>query len=90
MTNSATTSAPDRPTKTSPRSTRHVTLATIALSLLYTRPVIAAGGAVLVAAVMHGSTNSFSDTLTTTEHLTGNQPVVTPGGAASSDACSTG
>ena len=33
MTNSATTSAPDRPTKTSPRSTRHVTLATIALAM---------------------------------------------------------
>ena len=57
------------------------TLATIGLSLLYTRLVIAAGGAVLVAAVMHGSTNSFSDTLTATEHLTGDQLVVTPGGA---------
>ena len=33
MTNSATTSAPDRPTTTSPRSTRHVTLATIALAM---------------------------------------------------------
>ena len=33
MTNSATTSAPDRPTTTAPRSTRHVTLATIALAM---------------------------------------------------------
>jgi membrane protease YdiL (CAAX protease family) len=52
------------------------TLATVALSLLFTRLVVAAGGAVLVAAVVHGSFNSFSDTLTTTDHLTGDQLIV--------------
>ena len=56
------------------------TLTTVALSLLFTRLVVAAGGAILVAAVMHGSFNSFSDTLTTTDHLSGNQLVVTAGG----------
>jgi hypothetical protein len=57
------------------------TVTTVGLSLLFTRLVVASGGAVLVAAMMHGSFNSFSDTLTMTDHLTGNQLVVTPGGA---------
>lgn len=57
------------------------TLTTVALSLILTRLVVAAGGAVLVAAIMHGSFNAFSDALTTTDHLTGAQLVVTPGGA---------
>jgi uncharacterized protein len=57
------------------------TITTVALSLIISRVFLAAGGAVLVAAVMHGSFNSYSDTLTTTDHLTGNALVVTPGGA---------
>ena len=58
-----------------------LTVTTVALSLLLTRLFLAAGGAVLVAAVMHTSFNSFSDTLTTTDHLTGNPLVVNPAGA---------
>jgi membrane protease YdiL (CAAX protease family) len=58
-----------------------LTVTTVALSLLLTRLFVAAGGAVLVAALMHTSFNSFSDTLTTTDHLTGNPLVVNPAGA---------
>jgi membrane protease YdiL (CAAX protease family) len=56
-------------------------VAAIAISLIFTRMYVAAGGAVLVAAVVHGSFNAYSDFVTTTDHLGGNQLVVTPGGA---------
>jgi len=56
-------------------------VAAIAISLIFTRMYLAAGGAVLVAAVVHGSFNAYSDIVTTTDHLGGNQLVVTPGGA---------
>lgn len=52
----------------------------IALSLLFTRAFLAAGGAVLVPVIMHASFNSFSDTLTTTDHLSGDPLIVTPAG----------
>lgn len=54
---------------------------TMALSLLHARVFLAAGGAVLVATVLHGSFNAFSDKLTSPDHLTGNPLVVSPGGA---------
>jgi hypothetical protein len=56
------------------------TVAAVLLSLLFTRAFLAAGGAVLVAVIMHASFNAFSDTLTTTDHLSGNPLVVNPGG----------
>ena len=54
---------------------------TIAMSVLFTRVFVAAGGAVLVTAVLHGSFNAFGDKLTSTSHLTGSSLVVTPAGA---------
>jgi CAAX protease family protein len=56
------------------------TVAAVLLSLLFTRAFLAAGGAVLVAVIMHASFNAFSDTLTTTDHLSGDPLVVNPGG----------
>jgi uncharacterized protein len=56
-------------------------VAAIAMSLIFTRMYLAAGGAVLVAALVHASFNAYSDVLTTTDHLSGNPLVVTPGGA---------
>jgi CAAX protease family protein len=56
-------------------------VAAIAMSLIFTRMYLAAGGAVLVAALVHASFNAYSDLLTTTNHLGGNPLVVTPGGA---------
>ena len=55
-------------------------VAAVLLSLLFTRAFLAADGAVLVAVIMHASFNAFSDTLTTTDHLSGNPLVVNPGG----------
>jgi uncharacterized protein len=52
----------------------------IAISLLLTRAYVAAGGAVLVPVIMHASFNRFSDSLTTTDHFSGEPRVVTPGG----------
>ena len=54
---------------------------TIAMSVLFARVFVAAGGAVLVTAVLHGSFNAFGDKLTSTSHLTGSPLVVTPAGA---------
>jgi CAAX protease family protein len=51
-----------------------------ALSLLLSRAFLAAGGALLVPVVMHASFNRFSDTLTPTDHLSGDPLLVTPGG----------
>jgi hypothetical protein len=51
------------------------------MSLIFTRMYVAAGGAVLVAALVHASFNVYSDMLTTNDHLGGNPLVVTPGGA---------
>ena len=48
---------------------------------LFARVFVAAGGAVLVTAVLHGSFNAFGDKLTSTSHLTGSPLVVTPAGA---------
>jgi membrane protease YdiL (CAAX protease family) len=56
-------------------------VAAIAISLIFTRMYMAAGGAVLVAAAVHGSFNAYADFLATTDHLSGNQLVVTPAGA---------
>jgi CAAX protease family protein len=56
-------------------------VAAIAISLIFTRMYVAAGGAVLVAAVVHGSFNAYSDFVATTDHLGGNPLVVAPGGA---------
>jgi CAAX protease family protein len=42
-----------------------------ALSLLLSRAYLAAGGALLVPVIMHASFNRFGDTLTTTDHLSG-------------------
>jgi uncharacterized protein len=53
----------------------------IGLSLLFTRMFVAAGGSVLVVAVMHGSLNAFSDRLADTKHLLGDPLVVSIGGA---------
>jgi membrane protease YdiL (CAAX protease family) len=55
-------------------------IAAPALSLLFTRAYLAAGGALLVPVIMHASFNRYSDTLTTTDHLSGDPLVVTPGG----------
>jgi hypothetical protein len=52
----------------------------VLLSLLSTRLYVAAGGSVLAVAVLHGSFNSFGDTLTGTKHFTGNPLVATPAG----------
>jgi hypothetical protein len=52
----------------------------ILLSLLSTRLYVAAGGSVLAVAVLHGSFNSFGDTLTGTKHFEGNPLVATPAG----------
>jgi CAAX protease family protein len=51
-----------------------------ALSLLLSRAYLAAGGALLVPVIMHASFNRFGDTLTTTDHLSGDPLLVTPGG----------
>jgi CAAX protease family protein len=51
-----------------------------ALSLLLTRAYLAAGGALLVPVIMHASFNRFGDTLTNTDHLSGDPLLVTPGG----------
>jgi uncharacterized protein len=56
-------------------------VAAIAISLIFTRMYVAAGGAVLVAAVVHGSFNAYSAFVATTDHLGGNPLVVAPGGA---------
>jgi CAAX protease family protein len=56
-----------------------VIVATV-LSLLFTRAFLAAGGAVLVPVIMHASFNQFSDTLTTTNRLSGDPLIVNPGG----------
>jgi membrane protease YdiL (CAAX protease family) len=53
----------------------------IAMSVLFARVFVAAGGAVLVTAVLHGSFNAFGDRLTNAHHLTGSPLVVTPAGA---------
>jgi hypothetical protein len=53
----------------------------IAMSVLFARVFLISGGAVLVAAVLHGSFNAFGDTLSSTSHLTGSPLVVTPAGA---------
>ena len=54
---------------------------TIAMSVLFARVFVAAGGAVSVTAVLHGSFNAFGDKLTSTSHLTGSALVVMPAGA---------
>jgi uncharacterized protein len=51
-----------------------------ALSLLLSRAFLAAGGALLVPVLMHASFNRFGDTLTNTDHLSGDPLLVTPGG----------
>jgi uncharacterized protein len=51
-----------------------------ALSLLLSRAFLAAGGALLVPVLMHASFNRFADTLTNTDHLSGDPLLVTPGG----------
>jgi CAAX protease family protein len=53
----------------------------IAMSVLFARVFLISGGAVLVAAVLHGSFNAFGDKLTNANHLTGSPLVVTPAGA---------
>lgn len=55
-------------------------VATVLMSLLFTRVFVLAGGSVLVTAVLHGSLNSFGDRLMATEHLSGNPLVVTAAG----------
>jgi uncharacterized protein len=57
-----------------------MTASTIALSLLFTRLFVAAGGSVVVLALMHGSLNSFSDRLSDSAHLIGEPFVVSVGG----------
>jgi MFS family permease len=52
----------------------------IGMSLLFTRMFVAAGGAVLVTAFMHGSLNAFSDRLSDADHLSGNALVDSVGG----------
>jgi uncharacterized protein len=57
-----------------------MTASTIALSLLFTRLFVAAGGSVIVLALMHGSLNSFADRLSDSAHLSGEPFVVSVGG----------
>jgi hypothetical protein len=52
----------------------------IGLSLLLTRLYVAAGSSVLMAAILHGSLNSFSDRLSDSAHLSGDSFVVSVGG----------
>jgi uncharacterized protein len=52
----------------------------IMLSLFFTRMFVAAGGSVLVVAVMHGSLNAFGDRLSNGEHLLGDPFVASIGG----------
>lgn len=52
----------------------------IGLSLLLTRLYVAAGSSVLMAAILHGSLNSFSDRLSDSAHLSGDPFVVSVGG----------
>jgi hypothetical protein len=57
-----------------------MTVLGIGLSLLLTRLFVAAGGSVLVAALMHGSLNAYSDRLSDSVHLSGDPFVVSVGG----------
>jgi membrane protease YdiL (CAAX protease family) len=52
----------------------------IGLSLLLTRLYVAAGASVLMAAILHGSLNSFSDRLSDSAHLSGDPFIVSVGG----------
>jgi CAAX protease family protein len=58
-----------------------MTVLGIGLSLLLTRLFVAAGGSVLVAALLHGSLNAYGDRLSDSRHLSGNPFVVSVGGA---------
>jgi membrane protease YdiL (CAAX protease family) len=57
-----------------------MTVSGLALSLLFTRMFVAAGGAVLTVALLHGSLNAFSDRLADSAHLLGDPFVVSVGG----------
>jgi membrane protease YdiL (CAAX protease family) len=58
-----------------------MTVLGIGLSLLLTRLFVAAGGSVLVAALLHGSLNAYGDRLSDSRHLSGDPFVVSVGGA---------
>jgi hypothetical protein len=58
----------------------YMTVLGIGLSLLLTRMFVAAGGSVLVAALMHGSLNAYSDRLSDSAHLSGDPFIVSVGG----------
>jgi membrane protease YdiL (CAAX protease family) len=53
----------------------------IIISLLVTRLYVAAGASVLVTMVFHAGLNAYGDSLTDSEHLSGNPLVVSAGGA---------
>jgi CAAX protease family protein len=57
-----------------------MTAGVLALSLLFTRFFVAAGGAVVTVALLHGSLNAFSDRLGDPAHLAGDPFVVSVGG----------
>jgi len=57
-----------------------MTAGVLALSLLFTRFFVAAGGAVATVALLHGSLNAFSDRLADPAHLAGDPFVVSVGG----------
>jgi hypothetical protein len=57
-----------------------MTAGVLALSLLFTRFFVAAGGAVVTVALLHGSLNAFSDRLADPAHLAGDPFVVSVGG----------
>lgn len=57
-----------------------MTAGVLALSLLFTRFFVAAGGAVVTVALLHGSLNAYSDRLADPVHLAGDPFVVSVGG----------
>jgi uncharacterized protein len=57
-----------------------MTAGVLALSLLFTRFFVAAGGAVVTVALLHGSLNAFSDRLADPAHVTGDPFVVSVSG----------
>jgi hypothetical protein len=57
-----------------------MTVTGIGISLLATRLFVAAGGSVLVVALMHGSLNAFGDRVSDSAHLSGDPFVVSVGG----------
>ncbi|HEX3305466.1 MAG TPA: CPBP family glutamic-type intramembrane protease, partial [Streptosporangiaceae bacterium] len=57
-----------------------MTAGVLALSLLFTRFFVAAGGAVVTVALLHGSLNAFSDRLADPAHLAGDPFVVSVAG----------